>query len=46
MAISKPDEAAEITVFITITFGHLSLLDISRTAPEFINSDVINIINV
>lgn len=46
MAISKPEEAADITVFMTIRFGLLSSTDISRTAPEFMNSDVIRIINV
>ena len=46
MAINKPDEAADITVFMTMRFGLLSSTDICKTAPEFMNREVIKIIKV
>jgi hypothetical protein len=44
--INSPAVAAEITVFITTTFGSLSSSEIDIAAPAFINNDVINIIRV
>lgn len=46
MATKKPDEAADITVFITIRFGLLSSVEIYKIAPAFMNKEVIRMIRV
>lgn len=46
IATRKPEEAAEMTVFITIWFGLWSLTEIYMIAPAFMNSEVIRIIRV
>lgn len=46
IATRKPDEAADMTVFITIWFGLLSSMEILSVAPAFIKSDVIRMISV